>query len=128
MRSEIEARQELEQLYNQWFAALAKRDSAFFERFIADEWIYTDIAGTVRGKKEYLEYLNYIPPDVSFDLTELSVRTYGDVALATGHYFIQGVLADGRDVSSSTRFTGVWIYREDGWQCLAHHATSLGKP
>jgi ketosteroid isomerase-like protein len=119
------ARTELTVLFEEWLARLSDPDPAFFERTLDPDWVYTDIAGTVRGKQEYLAYIGGASAGVTGRLLELTPRLYGDIALVTGRYGIEGKLADGTDVSSSTRFTAVWKRTPAGWRALAHHATRI---
>ncbi len=119
------ARAELTALFEQWLERIPGGDDDFFGRVLDDDWVYTDIAGTVRGKAEYLEYLKPVPPTVSGRLLELEPRLHGELALVTGRYRIEGALPDGTDVSSDTRFTAVWKHTAEGWRALAHHATTI---
>lgn len=119
------ARAELTAIFEQWLERVPGGDDDFFGRVLDDDWVYTDIAGTVRGKAEYLEYLKPIPSTVSGRLLELEPRLHGELALVTGRYRIEGTLPDGTDVSSDTRFTAVWKRTPQGWRALAHHATSI---
>jgi ketosteroid isomerase-like protein len=118
---------ELRKVYGDWFAALPAHDAAFFERTLTDDWIYTDIFGTVRTKQEYLEYLSEIPPDATLVMIELSARPVAGVVIVHGLYEVRAVHAGGRDVSSSTRFTSVWIDRDGHWRCLTHHGTAIAQ-
>lgn len=121
-----EARVEISSLFEEWLARLGGDDRAFFERTLDDEWIYTDIFGKVRSKAEYIEYLmNGVPAGVSGRLVELTPHLHGDLALVTGLYEVEGLLADGTDVSSSSRFTALWKRTPDGWRVFAHHATTV---
>jgi ketosteroid isomerase-like protein len=125
---DLEVERALAEAYREWFAAAPRHDFGFFERTLAEEWTYTDIEGVVRGKREYIDLLRLVQPEHSSTLSELQARRYGGVALAIGHYAVRGILEGGKDVGSSTRFTSVWIRRKGRWQCIAHHATSLGDP
>lgn len=123
-----EARAELSSLFEQWLTRIAGGDRSFFAETLDDDWVYTDIFGKVRGKTDYIEYLETdVLPDVTGRLVELTPRLYGELALVTGLYEIEGRLADGTDVSSSSRFTGLWRWTPDGWRSLAHHATTAGQ-
>ena len=116
-----QARRELEALFRAWLAAVPGHDSAFFERTLSDDWYYTDVAGTVRGKREYIPYVAGVPPQVRLDLRDLAVRLFGELALVHGVYEID----DGAGGLTRTRFTAVWIRRAGGWQALTHHATAI---
>lgn len=123
-----DARAELTVLFEEWLARLGEEDPSFYERVLDEDWVYTDITGSVRGKREYLRYIGTISANISSRLVELEARVYGDVALVIGRYEIEGALADGTDVSSATRFTAVWRSTDDGWRALAHHATRIAEP
>ena len=86
-----EARVELTALFEQWLERIPGGDDDFFGRMLDDDWVYADIAGAVRGKAEYLEYLKPVQPTVSGRLHELDPRLHGEIALVTGRYRIEGV-------------------------------------
>jgi ketosteroid isomerase-like protein len=115
-------RQELQELYERWFAALGEKDQAFFERTLSDDWHYTDVRGKNRGKQEYLEYIAPIRSDSPVNrVVDLVVRPFGSLVLVHGDYVVGEAFAPPE--GSTTRFTALW-QREDGkWRALAHHAT-----
>jgi ketosteroid isomerase-like protein len=121
-------RSELEQLYAEWFAAIPRHDNVFFERTLSDDWVYTNIAGEVRGKAEYLEYVKPVPADAPpNELLALEIRPFGDIVLAHGEYAVTSAAAGARDLGSRTRFTAVWIRRGGAWQSLTHHGTTIAE-
>ncbi|HZF56224.1 MAG TPA: nuclear transport factor 2 family protein [Polyangiaceae bacterium] len=126
--TEEQAHAEIEAIFKNWFEALLRHDVAFFERTLDDKWVYTNIDGNVLGKEDYIELLESIPPDVSITCGEVAVRLHDDIAIAFGYYTVSGVLTDGTDVTSSTRFTSVWKRAGGAWRSLAHHATNTDKP
>ena len=114
-------RQELQEQYEKWFAALGEEDQTFFERTLSDDWHYTDVRGKNRGKQEYLEYIAPIRSDVPVNrVVDLVVRPFGSLVLVHGDYVVGEAFAPPE--GSTTRFTALW-QREDGeWRALAHHA------
>jgi ketosteroid isomerase-like protein len=60
------------------------------------------------------------PPDVTrridFDIPDLTVRVYGDLAVAWG---LDHITADGAETQS--RGTRVFERRDDGWQMIHQH-------
>lgn len=115
-------RQDLLQLYAEWFSALGGDDQTFFERTLADDWHYTDVRGRNRGKQDYLGYIAPLRSDVPVNrIVDLVVRPFGSLVLVHGDYVVGEAFAPPE--GSTTRFTAVW-QREDGaWRALAHHAT-----
>ena len=117
-------RQDLLRLYEEWFTALGQDDPSFFERTLSEDWHYTDVRGTNRGKQEYLTYIAPLHSDVPVNrILDLVVREFGDVVLVHGDYEVGEEFAppDG----STTRFTAVWRHQDGEWRALAHHATVL---
>jgi ketosteroid isomerase-like protein len=117
-------RQDLLRLYEQWFTALGQDDPSFFEQTLADDWHYTDVRGTNRGKQDYLEYIAPLHSDVPVNrVVDLVVREFGDLVLVHGDYEVGEEFAPPE--GSTTRFTAVWQHRGGNWKALAHHATVL---
>ena len=115
-------RQDLLGLYEQWFTALGREDPSFFERTLSDDWHYTDVRGTNRGKQEYLTYIAPLRSDVPVNrVLDLVVREFGDVVVVHGDYEVGEEFAPPE--GSTTRFTAVWQHRDGEWKALAHHAT-----
>lgn len=98
------------------------------DRFVEDALAAFDHRGVERAHDGTLavagEGLDLVPPDSRVELRELRPRLHGDFALVTGHYEVSALLADGKDVTSSTRFTSAWAWRDGRWQALAHQATN----
>ena len=117
-------RRDLLGLYEQWFTALGQDDPSFFERTLSDDWHYTDVRGTNRGKQEYLTYIAPLRSDVPVNrIVHLVVREFGDLVLVHGDYEVGEEFAPPE--GSTTRFTAVWQHRDGDWKALAHHATVL---
>ena len=117
-------RQDLLRLYEQWFTALGQDDPSFFERTLSDDWHYTDVRGTNRGKQEYLTYIAPLRSDVPVNrIVDLVVREFGDLVLVHGDYEVGEEFAPPE--GSTTRFTAVWQHQDGKWTALAHHATVL---
>jgi hypothetical protein len=117
-----ETREQLWQLYEEWFAALATDDPTFFEETLSEDWHYTDVRGKNRTKQDYLAYIAPIRADAPVNrMTSMVVRTFGSLALVHGSYEIAEVLAPPE--GSTTRFTALWERRNGAWRALAHHAT-----
>jgi ketosteroid isomerase-like protein len=120
------AERELAAIFAQWLAAIPDEPD-FFERTLADDWVYVDVSGSVRRKADYIPSIKAVPPGVRLELDALRVRLLGDVALVHGDYRVLGHDRDGTETVMPTRFTAVWAHREGDWQALAHHATAIGR-
>jgi ketosteroid isomerase-like protein len=122
----MSALEDLRTRYEGWFRALPARDLGFFERTLADDWVYTDVYGTVRGKDEYVKLVGQlVSSDHRAELVALDVREYGDTAVATGRYTVDGTFTNGLHVVQNSRFTAVWVRDAAGWRCVAHQANNI---
>lgn len=120
-------RQEIERLYETWFAALGSDDPTFFEEILADDWRYTDVRGINRSKSEYLTYIAPLRSDVPVNrIVDLVVRPFGSLVLVHGDYVVGEAFAPPE--GSTTRFTALWERDGGRWRALAHHATTLRAP
>jgi ketosteroid isomerase-like protein len=100
-----EIRAELEALYAEWFAAITRHDNEFFGGVLAEDWVYTNIAGEVRGKVEYLDYIKEVPEDAPpNELLAFEVRVFGDIAIAHGDYAVRSAAAGTRVSKVGTPF------------------------
>jgi len=120
------ARGELGALYEEWFARVGPNPGDFFQRVLADDWVYVDYLGVVRGKADYEPYVAGVPagggPRAPRDL---NVRLFRDLAVVHGSYTIPGGERSG---GTTLRFTAVWLDRDGAWIALAHHTSAVGVP
>jgi ketosteroid isomerase-like protein len=119
--------EEVKKLMQEWIESYAKRDTAFLERHLSDDYVSTFPDGTVLDKKGEIEAVK--AGAVAFTETprEMKVRIYGEVAVITGRSTIEAKVK-GQDVTGEYRFTHVWIKQSDGWQVVASQVTRIVKP
>jgi ketosteroid isomerase-like protein len=104
------------------------RDYDFFDRVEADEFIFTDSGGGVTTKKEDLESVKGpANPDsklLSYDVDDMKVMLYGKTAVVTGRSTLKG---RNKDVpwTSQSRFTDVFVWRDNRWQLVAGHSSRI---
>lgn len=128
---------EIKQMYADWFAAIDNADRGFFERTLADGFIYGDMCGGEKDKDTTI-VMDMAIRDPEIVLHELRVREYGDTAIVNAHYYAKaaceapGVLEPELDAAYRAgvhmRFTAVWQRQADGWKVLSHQATKAGPP
>lgn len=127
---EDQTKQHLMQLERDIGKANIARDYAFFDRVEADEFIFTGADGSLLTKKEDLEGLKKpANPDVklvAYDADEMNVLLYDKTAVVTGRVSTKN-LYKGTEVSSQTRFTDVFVWRDGRWQIVAGHSSRLPK-
>ncbi len=116
--------QELRLLQDQWRRALSARDTAFFERVLAQDFLLTGNAAT-RTKASFIRELvgsaGTVPPAQQ---EETNVRVFGDIAVITGllRYDIPGSAAP-----VISRYTEVWIKRDNTWLSVHSHHNQVAE-
>jgi len=119
--------QELIKLENEWADAWVKRDVAFFDRIIADDYTWTSPWGEVWTKAQDLALLKSGQDVIkSWVLADMKVRVYGDAAVVTGRNTVKETYK-GEDVSGQNRWTHTWVKRAGRWQCVAAHSSEIAQ-
>jgi ketosteroid isomerase-like protein len=119
--------QELIKLENEWADAWVKRDVAFFDRIIADDYTWTSSEGIVWTKAQDLALVKSGKDVItSWVLAEMKVRVYGDAAVVTGRSTVKETYK-GEDVSGQYRWTHTWVKRAGRWQCVAGHSSETAQ-
>jgi hypothetical protein len=125
------AREELMQLERDIGRANVNRDYAFFERVEADGFIFTDSGGGITTKKEDLESVKAPSnPDsklLSYEVDEMKVMLYGKTAVVTGRSTLKGI-NKGQEWTGQSRFTDVFIRRDNRRQIVAGHSSRIRPP
>ena len=110
-----------------WLSALKSKDVKALERIMADDFITTNVDGSVNTKEQ--EIAPFRTPDLTFDtcaLLDLHVRVYGATAIARGTGRFTGKAAWGTFVSEE-RFTDVFLKRNGRWQAISSHSSAVRK-
>lgn len=112
---------ELEQRLAQ---AWVRRDRAFIDDVLAAEWSVTDPAGRVLGKQQVLDetFSSDERRIDSMTVDDVTVRLFGDVAVATGRTRASGSYK-GERASVELRFTDVLRHSGDRWRFVVSHGT-----
>jgi ketosteroid isomerase-like protein len=108
-------------LETKWCDAYKQRDVAAMSSLLADDFIITMEDGNTYGKAGYIALSRDTNTrvDVS-EITELSVRALGNVAIITGAYHEIGK-TKGTPYEYHDRLTDTWINSNGHWQVLASH-------
>ena len=131
MSQEDRTRNDLMQLERDIGKANIENDYAFFDRVEAEEFIFTDAGGGVTTKKQDLEGLKQpANPDVklvAYDVDEMKVMLYDKTAVVTGRVTTKRMVK-GAEVLSKSRFTDVFVWRQERWQLVAGHSSRIRTP
>jgi len=119
--------EEVTRLNRRWMEAYVRRDTAFLEQYLADDYVSTFPDGTVLDKQGEIESLK--SGDIALtEMTpsEMNVRTYDGAAVITGRSTIKANVK-GEKVSGEYRFTDVWIKQDNRRLAVASQVTRIAE-
>jgi ketosteroid isomerase-like protein len=112
---------EIRKLTRTWDKAMVKRDVAFLDKILADDYVISGLA-----KPQYLEFIKSSEIKyTSFDREIRSVRVYGDTALVLGQTNVNGQSSPQGWFSSTFGFMDVWVKQQGRWRCVATKAEEI---
>ena len=115
------------QMEDAWNDAYVRRDEAWFQQNLADD--YTEIGDTGKTINDKAGAIEAMKDDKSVEIiTQLSdtkVRIEGDAAVITGVNHVRLKDEHGRQQDYKHRFTDTFIKRGDRWLVWANQATRM---
>ena len=123
------AKQELIALVETFLKDVPKNESSTFDRFFADDIIYTRGTGQVVGKKDILADAGNrgVPrANASFGGEDFQVHQYGDMAIVNFRLLMHATDKE-KPVTRTFRNTGTFMKRNGVWQAVAWQATPLSE-
>lgn len=115
------------QLEHDWNDAFYRKDLAFIERVLADEFVATYEDGTLGDKAKELalvaEFNQQVESAIQDDFT---VRVYRDSAVVWFTLRLVGI-RQGQRAELSLRFTDVFVWRDNRWQCVSSQSTKVAE-
>jgi ketosteroid isomerase-like protein len=127
-QSATKVEDEIRKLERDWAQAIIKSGATAVDQYEADDIVKTDPSGHVTDKAQDERDLG--SGDLKFESMELSdmtVRVYGDAAVAAGTNNLNGTYK-GEDISGKYRFTDTWVRRNGKWQVVASAVEPVGGP
>ena len=127
-RTPVESDQDvLIRLEQGWNAAFYRKDAAFIENLLADEFIATYDDGRRGTKatelalvKEFNQQVESAIPD------QFIVKVYRDTAVVWFTLRLVGV-REGQRSELSLQYTDVWVVRDGRWQCVSSQSTRVSR-
>jgi ketosteroid isomerase-like protein len=123
------SQQELTTMLHNFLDGAAKGDKAAFERFFAEDVIYTRAVGLVLDRADILK--DVAPPKPgepvdTYDAEDVVVHQHGDVAVVN---FRLVVMVDdhGKQQKSYYRNTGTFLRESGQWKVIAWQATPIAE-
>lgn len=113
------------QLERDWDAAFHRKDVAFIDSVLAQEFVSTYGDGSRGDRAKELKLATDFEQQVdSSTLDEFSVKIYGDTAVV---WFTQHLVGPvkGKPVELTYRYIDVFVLRDGRWQCVASQSTKV---
>ena len=105
--------------------AKAGSDIRFLESVLDDEYVFTNPAGVIANKTEYIEGAR--SDAAVYELVknfDQVVKIHGDAAVVVGSTTVKGKYK-GNEIGGRFRFTNMYVKRKDGWKCIAIQLTRI---
>ena len=100
-------------------------DKNIFDRFFADDVLYTRASGAVITKQEIMKSLDEPPsasdPKATYSAEDITIHEYGDVAIVA--FRLVQKLGDG--TTKQYRNTGTFLTRNHRWEVVGWQATPV---
>jgi hypothetical protein len=126
-QAHADALDEVRRLDNEIAVATWSGDSVWFEENLADDYLLVTPGGSMRSKRDVIREL--ATPGLKmepYEPQDVSIRLYGDTAVATGR-MIQKFTIGGVRYANDLRYTDVYVRRKSRWLLVSAH-TSLIAP
>ena len=119
---------EILELGNRWAEAELHADVRALDTLLDADFVCVGPLGFVLNKQLYLAgRANGDLKQEAFAWQEVSVRLYGDAAIAVGSQ-IQKTTYQGHDASGQFRATQVYARAPHGWAMVSMHLSPIGQP
>ena len=126
---ESPAKKEVASLLKEFLDAAGRGDPAVFQKFFADDVIYTRATGAVIQKTEIMQSLRNLRPTPESKTTysgdDITVHEYGDMMVVAFRLAARTDRADGKSEITYYRNTGTFLRRDGRWQVVAWQATKI---
>ena len=118
---------ELTRLLHQFLAAASANDRAVFDRFFAEDAIYTRSAGVTINKADIMR--SFDQPrgaeraSQAYDADDITVHQYGDCAVV--NFRLVAKDKDGSSAPQYYRNTGTFVKQDGKWRVVAWQSTKV---
>jgi ketosteroid isomerase-like protein len=130
-RAQTQASEEVTALLHEFMAGAGSGDRAIFEKFFADDVIYTRATGVVITKADIMGSLGKPGPasegKSSYSAEDITVHEYGDTVIVAFRLEGRTVHDDGKVELAHYRNTGTLLRRNGRWQAVAWQATKISE-
>ncbi len=118
-------------LLREFIAGAGSGDRALFEKFFADDVIYTRASGVVITKADIMASLGKPSPasegKSSYSAEDIMLHEYGDTVIVAFRLEGRTDHGDGKVETAHYRNTGTFLRRNGRWQAVAWQATKISE-
>jgi ketosteroid isomerase-like protein len=117
---------EIRQIESEIFAAIQQKDTKKLEGILAADFVYRNPLAGETAKPAFLAGIKAIPVKINALWSEdMKVNVYGEVAILTGTQKAKTQDATGKEETSATAFTDVFVRRNGRWQLALAYGVEL---
>jgi Domain of unknown function (DUF4440) len=110
-----------------WNEAFYRKDVAFIEKLLAEEFMATYDDGRLGDKGTELALVTSFDQQVvSAVPDEFTVKVYRDTAIVRFTLHLVGI-REGQRSEMALRYTDVWVVRDGRWQCVSSQSTRVAQ-
>jgi ketosteroid isomerase-like protein len=114
-------------LEQRWNEAFYRKDIAFIETLLADEFVATYDDGRRGDRATELALAAAFDQQVESAVPEdFTVKVYRDTAVVWFTLRLVGI-REGQRSEMALRYTDVWVIRDGRWQCVSTHSTRMSQ-
>jgi hypothetical protein len=107
----------LEDLNRGYVRSVAERDTAWFDRHLAPDFLNTNADGSLVDRAAFLRQIAAGTGVSAIQAHDVLIRVLNDVAII--HARTTFTTSEGRQ--GAGRYTDIWARREGAWLCVAAH-------
>jgi len=130
-RTQTSGAQEVTALLREFIAGAGSGDRRIFDKFFADDVIYTRATGVVITKVSIMESLGKPSPasegKSSYSAEDITVHEYGGTIIVAFRLEGRTEHPDGKVETAHYRNTGTFLRRNGRWQAVAWQATKISE-
>jgi ketosteroid isomerase-like protein len=134
-RTQTSGGEEVTALLREFMDAAGRGDRAVFDKFFADDVIYTRATGAVISKADIMKSLGQsgtaTDGTTKYSAEDATVHEYGDTVVVAFHLVGRTDHGGGKVETSDYRNTSTFVRRNGRWQAVAWQATKIsaeGRP
>jgi ketosteroid isomerase-like protein len=129
---QTKAAEEVTTLLREFISGAGSGDRVLFDKFFADDVIYTRATGVVITKADIMASFGKPAPasegKSSYSAEDITVHEYGDTVIVAFRLVGRTDHGDGNVETTRYRNTGTFLRRNGKWQVVGWQATKISEP